>query len=526
MIEPWQNEQQWRSDGVLMDALDPLLPAFGKQPLFDADVIVVGTGSGGATTARYLARGGFKVLMVDSGPFLTAQDFNGSDNLYLKLYKNGLLHSTHDGDINLLQGECVGGSATINWTSSFRLPSNVLDYWQAHFGLTGLHYTELASAFNEMEALTGVAPWTAPPNENNAMLAAGAKKLGWHFGAVPRNVKGCWDLGFCGLGCPTNAKQSPLVTSVPDVLAHGGALLYNAPVVRVLHDGNRAHGVVLKNGLALKARHLVLAAGAINTPGLLLSSGLQPQMPNVGRRTFLHPSCFSLARFHQDINPFYGAPQSVYSDQFLVAPDSYNANRMAFKLEAVPLQPVLAAGLFAQHGKALTVDMGQLANTQGMIALLRDGFGDDTGGVVKLDRQQARLSYPVSERLKASAKQALLEMARCQFAAGAYEVRPACLSATQWFQSFDKLSHFLSTTSFRQYDLTLGSAHLMGGCGLGDAAHGAVVDAQGFALGLGQLSIVDASVFPTSLGVNPQLTIMAFSRIFARHIEKRLQTAA
>lgn len=522
--DPWRFAGEWRTKGHLIDGQNDAAKVHAlSQKMYD--LIIVGSGPGGSMVARQLSQAGAKVLILESGHLYTAQDFNGSDDLYLKLYKNGLLHSTADGSVNLLQGQCVGGSATINWTSSFRMPERTLDHWITNFGLNPLLKQKLAASYDFVESYANVAPWTGSANRNNQALATGAKKLGWQYDLIPRNVKGCWDLGFCGLGCPVNAKQSPLVTSIPDALKHGATLVYGAPVDRLVHDNARIYGVTLATGSRLYARHVALAAGAINSPGILLRSGLQQNLPRIGQSTSLHPSCFSLAQFNTPIDSYYGAPQSIYSDQFLW-PDENDKSNLGFKIEAVPLPPVLAAGIFARGTQAVQQDMQTLNHTQGMLALIRDGFGADTGGSVFLDDfNDAKLDYPITDLLTLATRRALYQMAKCQFAAGAARVRPSHLAAEQWFETLDDLEIFLMQATFDKYELSLGSAHIMGGCGFGRSAQDGVVDTNGAVFDVSCLSVVDACVFPTSLGVNPQLTIMALANLFAEDIQKKLKVA-
>ena len=141
---------------------------------------------------------------------------------------------TADKAITILQGRCVGGSTTVNWTSSFRTPSATLAYWRQHFGLDD-QFTDdaLAPWFLRAEQRLNIGPWLAPPNENNELLRQGALKLGIAAAAILRNVKGCWNLGSCGLGCPTNAKQSMLVTTLPVALDRGATLLEQTRVVQL-----------------------------------------------------------------------------------------------------------------------------------------------------------------------------------------------------------------------------------------------------------------------------------------------------
>ena len=147
---------------------------------------------------------------------------------YRDLYQESAARKTADKAINILQGRCVGGGTTVNWTSSFRTPVTTLAHWQSAYGLNGFDEPGLAPWFARVEERLGIAPWSVAPNANNAALARGAGKLGIGWHAIRRNVRQCWNLGYCGLGCPTNAKQSMLVTTIPHALDRGATLVTRA----------------------------------------------------------------------------------------------------------------------------------------------------------------------------------------------------------------------------------------------------------------------------------------------------------
>ncbi len=147
---------------------------------------------------------------------------------YPQLYQESAGRKTRDKAINILQGRCVGGSTTVNWTSSFRTPPATLAYWAHEFGIEGFSPDDLAPWFERMEARLNIAPWPVAPNANNEALRRGAQALGIPAASIRRNVKGCWNIGYCGMGCPTNAKQSMLVTTIPAALERGATLLTRA----------------------------------------------------------------------------------------------------------------------------------------------------------------------------------------------------------------------------------------------------------------------------------------------------------
>ena len=202
----------------------------------ECDVVIVGSGAGGGTTAEVLTLAGLNVVMIEEGPFKSSSDFRMRErDAYPQLYQESAGRQTKDKAITILQGRTVGGSTTVNWTSSFRTPPATLQHWEKIWGLEDYTVANMAPWFEKMEARLSIAPWPIAPNENNDILRRGCEKLGIPSAAIRRNVKGCWNLGYCGMGCPTNAKQSMLVTTIPDSLDRGLSLIHSTRVDKLSH---------------------------------------------------------------------------------------------------------------------------------------------------------------------------------------------------------------------------------------------------------------------------------------------------
>ena len=201
-------------------------PHAAAPAVLECDVAIVGSGAGAGVTAELLALAGLQVVLVEEGPLKSSSDFRQRESdAYPQLYQESAARKTADKAVNILQGRCVGGSTTVNWTSSFRTPPATLAHWQQHYGLAELNVEAMAPWFDQAERRLNIGPWLTAPNENNDLLRRGAARLGIPAAAIHRNVKGCWNLGSCGLGCPTNAKQSMLVTTIPTALDRGATLL-------------------------------------------------------------------------------------------------------------------------------------------------------------------------------------------------------------------------------------------------------------------------------------------------------------
>jgi len=488
----------------------------------EADVAVIGSGAGGGVTAEALAAAGLAVVIVEEGPLVSSTDFHMREReAYPQLYQESSGRQSADKSITILQGRCVGGGTTVNWTSSFRTPARTLAYWKDAIGLKRSGAQDLAPWFARMEERLAIAPWAVAPNENNDVLRRGCAKLGYSHGIIARNVKGCANIGYCGMGCPLNAKQSMLVTTIPAALSRGARLVQRARVSRLAIEGDRvvaceANGLAA-NGAApshatvrIRARHYVLAAGGIGTPGILIRSNAPDPQGLVGRRTFLHPTVISAAMMRERVDGHAGAPQSVFSDHFVDgAPLDGPAG---FKLESGPTHPVLVGITLPGFGEDHARWMAKFPNVQVVIALLRDGFHPDSrGGRVTLANDGTPvLDYSMSAYLWEGARRAYLAMAEIQFAAGAEAVMPVHENAAP-YATLKEAREAIDSLPMRALAARVVSAHVMGGCPMGPEPRNAVVDEDGRHHHLGNVSVHDGSVFPTSLAANPQLSIYALA---------------
>ena len=492
----------------------------------ECDYAIVGSGAGGSIAAAVLAESGARVMMIEEGGNFTRRDFNMQEAwAYDNLYQDHGNRATEDLSIVILQGRAVGGGTTVNWTSSFRTPERTLALWAERHGLPGLDAATLAPHFAAIEARLSIHEGNPDDvNANNRKLLEGASKLGWNPELIRRSVKGCARLGYCGMGCPLDAKQSAAVTYIPDALAAGAHLFTNARAKLIETDRGRAKGVVCdvasptsphpRRFVVYARRGVLLAGGAINTPALLLRSKIVNASDAVGRRTFLHPTVPIVAFHDEPIEGFYGAPQSVACHHF-----ADRGDRVGYFLETAPVHPMLSAVAFSGFGAAHRHTMERLAHAQATIALLIDGHHDDAGVRVRADRDdRIRIDYPLTPALREAGVDAIKNMARLQLAAGAREVVTLHEDPLVIRSEADLAQ--LDGAVFGPNRHTLFSAHQMGGAAMGNDRVTSVVDPQGRHHELENLWVVDGSIFPTSLGVNPQLSIYAHARLFATAIAK------
>jgi choline dehydrogenase-like flavoprotein len=489
------------------------------------DVCVVGSGAGGAVVAARLAARGLKVVVLEEGGHWPPDTVKMDETwAYPNLYQEAGMRATSDLGITILQGRGVGGGTLVNWTTSFRTPPRVLRHWAQAHGVTGLDEATLAPHFDAVEKRLDIHTWpVADANENNRVLWDGAGRLGWDRESTRRNVSGCQSLGYCGTACPLGAKNSTDLTYLADAVSSGAKVYARARVQRLEKNARRmvaVHAAALDAGfrptgrkIVVRPRIVVLAAGAVGSPEILLRSGYDPN-GRVGQRTFLHPVVASVATFPRPIRPFHGAPQSVASHHFA----DRGPGKVGFFLEAAPAHPVLAGTALGGFGAEQQEQMAQLASSSALIALAVDGFlPEEKGGTVSLRTDgRIRVDYEVRPEVWEALREGAKALARIQFAAGASVVRtfhepPVVLRSEADVGLLDR-------APWEALRVALFSAHVMGGCAMGRDPEKSVVDSRLKVHWLDNVFVVDGSVFPTSLGVNPMESILGIAHWASEHV--------
>ncbi len=494
------------------------------------DVCIVGTGAGGAVTAAVLAEAGLSVVMIEEGGYYTSNDFTMRErDVTARLYQEGGTRATKDLAISVLQGKTVGGTTVVNWTTSFRTPEDVLQTWRDKYAVKGFAYADLVPHYEAIEKRLAIAKVPESSlNANNKKLFDGCKAMGWEVDTLRRNVYACMQTGFCGLGCPVNAKRSMLVTMVPDAIDAGAKLVFRARAERLESKGNAidsltatlldAEGIApTGKKLTVKAKRFVASGGAINSPALLLRSGIDDG-GRVGARTFVHPVVGSGGIYDEEIHSDHGAPQSAASHHF-----AHRGDDVGFFLEAAPYYPSLSAGVFPGFGAEHLAAEMRWKYSATHVAIAIDGFHDDViGGRVTLRASGAPLlDYPIPPKIWNAFRFAQKRLAEMQFASGAKEVVTLHDPAVH-MKSKSDIDHAIDAAAYDVGRVAVFTAHLMGGCMMGDDASRSIVRSEDLRHHrIENLYVIDGSVFPTSLGVNPQESIYGLARLMASRLAAR-----
>jgi choline dehydrogenase-like flavoprotein len=469
------------------------------------DVVVVGSGAGGASAARVLAEAGLDVVVLEEGEHHDARDFRTDPAHALRtLYREGGLTAC-DGrpPIPLPVGRCVGGTTVINSGTAVRPPGDVLARWRDEHGIAWA--PELEGEFEAVERdldVTPVDPATA--GRNAELCRAGADAIGAANGPLPRAAGRVTRCGTCPMGCALDAKRAMHVSELPRAVAAGARIVARARVGRVLVEEGRAVGVACA-GFAVHARSVVLAAGALGTPELLLRQGLTG---HVGRHLRIQPACWVGARHAgEEIRGWDGVMQSYYIDEW---------ERRSVLLEAtftpLPFGGAWLLGTGRKHQEAM---LGF-----GNVGSIGVHLSDRSTGRVGLSGDGSmRAGYRLSDEDARRIQLGIARAAEVHFAAGATEVYPNI--GRVGVLGFDRLADFESM-SIKPAELRLEAFHPMGTARISADPSEGVCTPTGAVNGVDALYVADASLFPTSVGVNPMLTIVAFAKRIAAGLSERL----
>jgi choline dehydrogenase-like flavoprotein len=444
-------------------------------------------------TAAELAEGGMNVVVLEQGPRHDADRFSARPlDMLARLYRDGGQTTTLGTPPILLPlGRGLGGTTLVNSGTCFRTPPLVLERWRREFGLEELADEQaLDPCFARVEQMLSISEVTPELAGRNAAIARrGAEALGWSHGFLRRNARGCVGSGVCAFGCPTSAKQHVGITYVPRAEAAGAQVISGADVRRVLVERGVARGVEarLASGgrLDVRAPTVIVACGTIHTPLLLQRSGLGRASGELGRNLALHPATGAFALMDEVVDMARGVPQSFYVDEFASE---------GIMFEGVAGPPSYVAMSLPLSGKRHAAAMASYRN----LAMFGLMVSDRSRGSVRALGGRPVIRYELVEEDVVRFRRGLQRMEELFRAAGAREV-------------YLGLPGGVSPERARARDLKLMAFHPLGTARADARAEHGVVDADLQLHGAQGVYVADGSVVPSSLGVNPQLTIMALA---------------
>jgi choline dehydrogenase-like flavoprotein len=496
----------------------------------EADACVIGSGAGGGVVAAELARAGMRVIVLEQGPGDQAPQFDQREIMGMqRLYLDRATTASRDLSVAILAGSCIGGGTAVNWQTSLRLPDPIRHEWASASGLSLFADERLAQAMDAVCDRIGVGTGESAINANNEALRRACTSLGWGWSHTPRNARGCdpTQCGWCVFGCRHGGKQSTAVTYLADAQQTGNVTIVpDCRVTRVMHDRGRVNGVraVARNAdssmgtefkVVVRTPMVVAAAGSIETPALLLRSGVRH--PALGRNLYLHPTSAVAGVYPDTIRTWEGPPQTVMSEEHATLEGNYGV-----RLEVAPSHPGLLALALPWHGaRAHRAHMQRAARVAATIVLTRDS----SAGRVRVRREgRAAIEYRPGLRELSHLKRGIEAAIRAHVAAGAEEVvtlhsRPHTLDLRRaTTTTIDEFCRRIATSPLDRNWSTLFSAHQMGSCRMGADAQNAVCDERGAVRGIEGLYVADASLFPASSGVNPMITVMALAKLVGQSI--------
>ncbi len=496
-----------------------------KKMELEADVVVVGSGAGGAPIAYELAGEGHAVILLEEGGYYPTECFRfDCKEAVSKLYRNsGLTFSLGMPIIICPVGRSIGGTTTINQGTSLRVPPGVLKEWQTGYGLHEINAEEMSLYYNAVEEFLFVKK--ADPEvagKNAAKFVEGAKKLGMDADYLPRNAKDCEGYGVCSFGCPSGAKQSTNVSYIPEAVKRGAEVYADCKVHTILTQNGRATGLearFIKNDtgekgpeLRVNAQVVVLSGGTIGTPLLLMKNRLANSSRQVGKHYRMHPCSVAVPIYDEQINPTKGISQSAWVHDFLSE---------GLSLETTVLSPDMLAMSIPSVSDRHAAIMSQFPHSGLVGAMVKD---TSSGRIIPRPGGQFAILYQINREDLRRMQLGNILISEIAFAAGAKKVYTYIAGHTELRGQKD-LERLRGSKIGPMDYLALSAWHPMGTCRMGSDPSWSVVDHTGETWDVKDLFISDASTFPTALGVNPQLTIMAQALRIAGHIDESLSGA-
>ena len=488
------------------------------------DVVIVGSGAGGGCAAGVLAAAGLDVVVLEKGGHHNESDFSQIEaEAYRDMYLYGGTLTTTDGGIRLFAGGTLGGGTVVNWATSWKTPEPVLREWAAVSGIDAFTSGEMEESLDEVCARLNVNLDSSASGPRDELLENGLKKLGWHVDAMPRNVKGCTQdeaCGFCTFGCRVGAKRTSLQTYLQDAAEKGARIVTGADVRSVTVSDGRATGVEARVGahrLSVKARSVIAAGGSIETPALLLRSGLRGE---VGRNLRVHPATAVGGVFDEQIGMWGGVMQARYSNQL----DGPWTGGYGPTLESGPAHPGSWATVLPWSDARTHRD---LMNEYCRTSTIGFPSRERGSGRVRIDRRGApKVEYKVSVEDERRIAEGVVAAGKVMEAAGARRIfsfhRESISYEPNGPSAHERWADETRARGYRDGQLRFFSMHQMGSCRMGIDPATSAIDGNNESHEVKDLYVMDASTFPTPSGVNPMISIYGIAHRAASKLAARL----
>jgi len=493
------------------------------------DIVIIGSGAGGGTVAQELSplcQQGVRIAVLEKGPKLRDEEFTGHElEMAQALYEDGGGFLTAERTMTLAFGCAYGGSTAVYTGTSLLPPQRILERWNVP-QLTFADVEQRARKFAAENNVHFVEDELL--NENNRLFAEGCRRLDYHVQQFPVNLKGCRGSSLCNLGCPNQAKQGTNRVQLPRAERNGVEVITRCEVLRIgektvfarVHAkpaGGKGEPSSWEPGeYEIAAKVIVVCAGAVHSPALLMRSGLARNLPRLGHGFTCHPAIIMVAEHTRAITNFVGHPKSFYLDQF--------AESDRFLLETCMYFPFTTAKAMAGFGEEHSRFMRAFARLQMILVLACDEA--DAHNRVRVDGSgRPVVHYRFTPEVRKGLVRGAVTSAKIFFAAGAVRVHlPVAQISTMESGEAERLNQIAEHPDFKPGKLPISAAHLQGGCAMGKGPADSVTDAYGRVHGIPWLFVADASLFPNSLEINPYLTIMALADRVAETIRKEAHT--
>jgi len=502
----------------------------GPRATLTADVVVVGSGAGGSVIAAELQRSGRSVMVLELGGYRNEADFKQLEVPGMfELYLGGGMLSSEDGSIAILAGSTLGGGTVVNYMNCLRTPEPVRREWREH-GIEGIDEPAYDEHIDAVMKRINATDEATTQNRQHRKLIHALDELGMDHRPIVRNVDPtCEDphvCGYCLAGCQRGCKQSTMKTYLQDASDAGARVVVNCHADRVLVQEGRAAGVQATvthpdgalTELTVHAPTVVVACGAVESPALLLRSGIGG--PAAGKHLRLHPATIVNGIYDEPIDAWDGQIQSEVSDHFADCEGQWG-----FLIESVGATPVLHAGALPwTDGERHKREFARMFRHHAPFLSVARDRGE--GEVVLDDHGQAVVRWSLSDEVDRRLMiRAHVELARLHHAAGAPEIRTLHAEELSWRadsgEPFEDFVGRIERAPYGPADLAVFTAHQMGSCRLGSDAQTSVADGRGELHDVSGVWIGDGSAFPTAPGVNPMVSIMSLAHRTAAEILSR-----